>query len=167
MNPGSHPPLTDPKVTISLKRFLLIEQCPETWRSLDLYLFRDDAVVFYVGQSHLAFARVWQHLLDGFKGRSLVGRFVWSNWPTSMRFTLELLSSQSAQFHAIGHDVTAVEQGLIAQWSPCLNVTHNRQPTPIPPAYRLPNASLRCGRSLKKLIREAERAVRMEDNQPG
>lgn len=157
--------MDDPKVTISLKRFLLIEQCPEAWHSFDLYLFRDDAVVFYVGQSHLAFARVWQHLLDGFKSRSLLGRFVWSNWPTSMRFTIELLSSQNAQFHAVGHDVTAAEQGLIAQWSPCLNVAHNRQPAPLPPAYRPPNASLRCGRSLKKLIYQAERAVRMEDNQ--
>ena len=55
------------KVILSLKRFLLIEQCPADWKGMDLYLFRDDAVVFYVGQSHLAFARVWDHLLGGFK----------------------------------------------------------------------------------------------------
>ena len=42
------------KVVISLKRFLLIQQCPADWKGLDLYLFRDEAVVFYVGQSHLA-----------------------------------------------------------------------------------------------------------------
>ena len=43
--------MNDQKVVISLKRFLLIEQCPEAWKSLDLYLFRDEAVAFYVGQS--------------------------------------------------------------------------------------------------------------------
>ena len=43
--------MTDPKISISLKRFLLIEQCPEDWKVFDLYLFRDEEVVFYVGQS--------------------------------------------------------------------------------------------------------------------
>ena len=46
--------MNDQKVAISLKRFLLIEQCPAEWKGLDLYLFRDEAVVFYVGQSHPA-----------------------------------------------------------------------------------------------------------------
>ena len=81
-------------IAIPLKRFLLVQQCPASWKGLDLYLFRDENVVFYVGQSYLAFARVWEHLLGGFKGHSTVGRFVWCNWPTSMNFTIELLSSQ-------------------------------------------------------------------------
>ena len=63
-------------VAIPLKRFLLVEQCPAAWKGLDLYLFRDENVVFYVGQSALAFARVWEHLLSGFKGHSIVGRFL-------------------------------------------------------------------------------------------
>lgn len=50
--------MNEPKVTIPLKRFLLIAQCPEAWKELDLYVFRDEAVTFYVGQSQLAFARV-------------------------------------------------------------------------------------------------------------
>ena len=33
-------------------------------------------VVFYVGQSYLAFGRVWEHLLSGFKGHSIMGRFI-------------------------------------------------------------------------------------------
>jgi hypothetical protein len=45
-----------------------------------IYLFRDAAVAFYIGQSYLAFARVWEHLLSGFKGHSIMGRFVWCNW---------------------------------------------------------------------------------------
>lgn len=156
--------MNDPRVKIALKRFLLIEECPEAWKALDLYIFRDDEVVFYVGQSQLAFARVWEHLLSGFKGHSIVGRFVWSNWPTSMRFTIELLSSQGEQFTAVHHDVNAAEQLLIQQGAPCFNVTHNRQPSPIPPAYRPANAKLRFRGGLRRLLYEAERAVRLEDN---
>lgn len=155
--------MNDPQVTLSLKRFLLIEQCPEMWKGFDLYVFRDESVVFYVGQSRLAFARVWDHLTNGFKGHSIMGRFVWCNWPTSMKFTIELLDSQSEQFNIIGNDVNAAERLLIQQWAPCFNVSQNRQPTPLPEIYLPPNAKLRCSRSLNKLVRDAERAVKLED----
>ena len=157
--------MNDQKVTISLKRFLLVEQCPIEWKGLDLYLFRDEAVVFYVGQSHFAFARVWEHLLSGFKGHSIIGRFVWCNWPASMKFTIELLSSQFEQFSIVGNNLNAAERLLIQQWSPCFNVSQNRQPTPVPHPYLPPNARLRCSRSLNKLIHQAERAVKAEDHQ--
>jgi len=85
--------MNDQKVVLTLKRFLLINQCPEEWKGFDLYLFRDEEVTFYVGQSHLAFSRVWEHLLGGFKGHSFLGRFIWVNWPKSMNFTVDLLSS--------------------------------------------------------------------------
>jgi len=149
-------------ISLPLKRFLLIEQCPEAWKPLDLYLFRDEEVVFYVGQSHLAFARVWKHLLAGFKGHSIVGRFVWGNWPVSMKFSIELLSSQSEQFAGLGKDLDAAERALIEQYTPCFNVSLNRQPTALPCAYRPPNARLRCG-GLNKLIHQAERVVRAEN----
>lgn len=158
-------PMCAPKIVISLKRFLLIEQCPDAWRPFDLYLFRDDAVTFYVGQSQLAFARVWDHLLTGFKGHSMVGRFVWCNWPVSMKFTIELLSSHAAEFEGVGNDLNAAEQLLIRQQSPCFNLSHNSQPAPLPPAYLPPGATLRGSRSLTKLRHEAERAVRAEDAQ--
>ena len=158
-------PMNPQTISISLKRFLLIEQCPAAWKNLDLYLFRDEAVVFYVGQSHLAFARVWEHLLGGFKGHSIVGRFVWCNWPASMNFTIELLSSQLEEFNSLGHDVSAAERWLILKGSPCFNVSQNSQPAPLPSRYLPPNANLRRRRSLNALIHEAERAVRMEDNQ--
>lgn len=157
--------MISPNVAISLKRFLLIEQCPDPWKGLDLYLFRDDAVVFYVGQSYLAFARVWEHLMNGFKGRSMMGRFVWCNWPTSMKFTIEMLSSQSEPFNSIENNVLAAERLLIEHWSPCFNVSQNRQPTPLPATYFPPNGKLRCSRSLNKLIHEVERVVKAEDNQ--
>jgi hypothetical protein len=155
--------MNDQDVTIQLKRFLLVEQCPPSWKGLDLYLFRDEEVVFYVGQSQLAFARVWEHLLSGFKGHSIVGRFVWCNWPKSMNFTIELLSSQSEQFDAVGNDLSASERLLIQRWSPCFNVSQNSQPAPVPDSYLPPNAPFRRRRSLNALIREAERAVKAED----
>jgi hypothetical protein len=157
--------MEDQKAVISLKRFLLIEECPTEWKCFDLYLFRDEAVVFYVGQSHLAFARVWQHLLAGFKGHSFVGRFVWVNWPVSMNFTIELLNSQSEQFHATGNDLDFAERLLIQQCSPCFNVSQNSQPAPLPQAYLPANAPFRRRRSLKALLYEAERAVKKEDTQ--
>jgi hypothetical protein len=155
--------MNNQKVAISLKRFLLIGECPADWKSLDLYLFRDESVVFYVGQSYLAFARVWEHLMGGFKGHSIVGRFIWCNWPTSMNFTIELLSSHFEQFAGVGNELNAAERQLIQQWSPCFNVSLNQEATPVPPNYQPPNAKLRCSRSLKKLYFEAERAVKVEE----
>lgn len=152
-------------VAIQLKRFLLIEQCPAAWKDLDLYLFRDKEVVFYVGQSHLAFARVWEHLLNGFKGHSIVGRFIWCNWPKSMSFTIELSSSRSEQFGVVGNDLSASERLLIEHWSPCFNTSQNRRPTSVPNSYLLPNAPFRRRRSLNVLIHEAERAVKAEDTE--
>jgi len=155
--------MNNENAVISLKRFLLIQQCPASWRGLDLYLFRDENVVFYVGQSYLAFARIWEHLLGGFKGHSLVGRFVWCNWPASMNFAIELLSSQSRQFGEIGNELNASERLLIQRWSPCFNISQNNQPTSLPNSYLPPNAPFRRRRSLNMLIHEAERAVRAED----
>ena len=157
--------MNDQKVSIALKRFLLINQFPADWKGLDLYLFRDEAVVFYVGQSHLAFSRVWEHLLSGFKGHSIVGRFIWCNWPKSMNFTIELLSAQFEQFSCVGNDLSAAERQLIQQYSPCFNVSQNIQPTPISPSYYPPNSNFRRRVSLNKLIHEAERAVKAEDTE--
>ena len=151
------------KISLSLKRFLLVEQCPDAWQGMDLYLFRDDRVAFYVGQSEQAFGRAWDHLLGGFHGHSIVGRFVWCNWPVSMRFTIELLSSQSEEFRDVGNDLSAAERELIRRWSPCFNVSLNSRPTSVPACYLPPNARLRCSRSLKSLIYQAERAVQAED----
>ncbi len=150
-------------VAISLKRFLLIQQCPAAWKDLDLYLLRDENVVFYVGQSYLAFARVWEHLLSGFKGHSMVGRFVWCNWPTSMNFTIELFSSESEQFGDVCNELSASERLVIQRCSPCFNISLNNQPTPLPNIYVPPNAPFRRRRSLNMLLHEAERAVKADD----
>jgi hypothetical protein len=154
--------MVDYSLVLSLKRFLVVAECPPDWRAFDLYLFRADDLVFYVGQSHLAFDRVWQHIYDGYKARSMVGRFVLCNWPTSMNFTIELWSSQADRFAAFDHDLTAAERSLIELYAPCFNETYNARPTPLPDRYALPNAPIRCSRSPHKLIHEAERAVQAE-----
>lgn len=150
-------------VAIPIKRFLLVEQCPADWKGFDLYLFRDEEVAFYAGQSRQAFVRVWEHLLGGFHGHSIVGRFIWCNWPRSMSFTIELMSSQSSQFDEVGNDLNASERLLIERWSPCFNVSLNSQPGTLPDFYLPPNAPFRRRRSLNSLIHEAERAVKAED----
>ena len=155
--------MNDQKVVLPLKRFMLIEQCPAEWKGLDLYLFRDQETVFYVGQSYLAFARVWEHLLGGFHGHSIVGRFLWVNWPVSMNFSIELLGSHFEQFESLGNDLNAAERQLIQQWSPCFNVSLNSQPTPVPPKYLPPNAKPPFMRSLNKMRHEAERSIQAEE----
>jgi hypothetical protein len=151
-------------VTTSVKEFLLTEQrCPPEWRPFDLYLLRDEAVVFYVGQSYVAFDRVWRHVLDGYKGRSMVGRFILCNWPASMRFTVELLSSRGQQFADLDHDLHAAERWLIEHHAPCFNVSLNSQPTPLPARYALPGQQITCPRSLPKLISQASMAVQADN----
>ncbi len=150
-------------IALPLKRFLLIENCPAEWNGFDLYLFRDEHVTFYVGQSQLAFSRVWEHLLGGFHGHSIVGRFIWSNWPVAMKFTIELLSSKSERFDNVGNDLDAAERQLIQAFLPCFNVSLNSAPTPIPSEYRPMNAQFRFRHGLNQLKREAERAVKSED----
>ncbi|MBK9052828.1 MAG: hypothetical protein IPL78_18510 [Chloroflexi bacterium] len=150
-------------VTLPVKQFMLMEHCPPEWRRLDLYLFRDDALAFYVGQSYVAFDRVWEHIRHGFRGRSVIGRFILCNWPKSLNYQIDLLSSQASQFAPLQHNLNMAEAELIQRWSPCFNQALNHQPTPLPDRYILPSAPLRCSHSLTKLMREAERAVKAED----
>lgn len=151
--------------SVSLKQFLVTEQvCPEDWAGFDLYLFRDDEVVFYVGQSESAFARVWDHFLSGFKGRSAIGRFILCNWPASLRFTVELLSSASPRF-APDYDRDAAERALIEEYAPCFNVSLNRAPHGLPARYRPTTAKPLCSRSPRKLIMEASLTLRAEQRQ--
>lgn len=155
---------------VSLKQFMLTEQkCPAAWHAYDLYLFRDDDCVFYVGQSDRAFYRVWDHILGGFKGRSVIGRFILCNWPRSMKFTIELHHSASERFAPVGHDCVApedvrdaAERALIEQYTPCFNVSLNAAPRDLPACYRPTTAKPLCSRSLRKLIMEANLALQAD-----
>ena len=150
-------------IIIPLKRFMLLERCPPDWRPMDLYLFRDEEVIFYIGQSYLAFDRIWEHLRNGFKGRSVIGRFILCNWPASLKFSIELMSSQSVRFASVDNDLNAAERYLIQHLSPCFNEMLNGQPTPLPNRYASPNTKPVCFRSLNKLINEARHMVRADE----
>lgn len=155
--------MADDRIITTVKEFFITEQrCPDGWRPFDLYLFRDEQVVFYVGQSQVAFDRVWRHLLDGFKGRSAVGRFILCNWPVSMRFGIELLSSRAGQFDPVDNNLNSAEHLLIEQFAPCFNIALNGIPTPIPAKYAPPGATIKCSRSLVKLIHQANIAVQAD-----
>ncbi len=148
--------------TILLRDFLTLTGCPPAWRPYDLYLFRNGDDVFYVGQSYCAFDRVWEHLRGGFKGQSIVGLFVVCNWPRSIRFTVQLLCSRTAQFDGVQNDLNAAERTLIEQLSPCFNETLNRTPRRLPEEFAPPTADGRRIRSLRRMIREATYAARLE-----
>lgn len=152
-------------ILLPLREFLVIGDCPEAWKAYDLYLFREGEMVFYVGRSQTAFTRVWTHLYDGFKGRSLVGRFVLMNWPRALQFTVELRYSADESFAALGHSVEAAESALIEEYAPCFNEMLNRTPTPLPNGYNLPTAKGRRPRSPNRMIHDAEQANRWADRQ--
>ncbi len=149
-------------VSVSIKQFLVLEHCSPAWRTLDLYIFRDGNVYFYVGQSHLAYDRVWQHVHDGFKARSIVGRFILCNWPGSMGYTIDLLSSRSERFAGVHHDLDAAERLLIEQCNPCFNTALNNHPAVLPARYTPPGPEIRCSRNLNRLIRQAGIALQAD-----
>ena len=157
------------QISLPVKQLLTIQDCPDEWQRFDLYTFgdvpeREPNATFYVGRSESAFRRVWQHLEGGFKGRSLVGKFVRVNWPTAMNFVVELLdsgcfdSAYRANPDRATHR-TAVERHLIETLHPCFNTTWNEQPSPLPAHYRPPTASVRYPHHLGRMMREARVAT--------
>lgn len=85
---------------------------------------------------------------------------------------MELLSSRHERFAVVRqsggtesereHQLDAAERLLIQDLAPCLNEALNRQPTPLPEAYRPPAATPTCPRSPNKLIRDAAYALKAE-----
>ena len=148
---------------IPFMRFLQLEECPAEWTEMDLYLVRDGDTVFYVGRSYRAFDRVWNHVRNGYKARSDVGRFLLVNWPRSLHFEIELLSSRSPEFDRVGHDAAAAEELLIRCHRPCFNDSLNDDPISLPAGYRPPSSPIRCPRSPRGLRSQAARAVREEE----
>jgi hypothetical protein len=73
------------------------------------------------------------------------------------------MSSRSEQFGEVANELSASERLLIQHWSPCFNISQNRQPTSVPTSYLPPNAPFRRRRSFTMLLYEAERAVKAED----
>ncbi len=150
-------------VKVKIKQFILVEECPEEWKRLDLYVIRDENLVFYVGQSYYAFERVWDHIKNGYKWRSDVGRFILCNWPKSMNYEIELLSSNSQEFALVDNNLSRAEEMLIKKYRPCFNVSQNGNPSPIPDVYLPPGAEIRCSRSLRRLQYQAGQAIRNDN----
>jgi hypothetical protein len=156
MNDMSIAPDPPADVSMPLKQFLTFSDfCPPRWKGYDLYLISDEQVTFYVGQSHCAYARLWEHIRGGPKGHALLGRFILCNWPRSAAWTVTLLSASSPRFAAAGFNRDAAECLLIAKLKPCLNVALNHQPTPLPAEYLPPNTPIKNLRSFRRMLREA------------
>ena len=126
-------------------------------------MIRDENLVFYVGQSYTAFQRVWDHIKNGYKWRSDVGRFILCNWPKSMNYEIELLSSGSQEFDLVNNDLSKAEELLIKMYKPCFNVSQNDSPSPMPEVYLPPSSVIRCSRSIKRLQYQAEQALRNDE----
>jgi hypothetical protein len=158
--------LPDPpwEIHVPLRKFLTIPDCPPRWKAYNLYLFRDDETVFYVGQSYCAFERVWEHIRGGPHGHAIVGRFVLANWPRSGRFTIELLNALGPRFDTVAHNLDAAERQLIEQFTPCFNVSLNAQPAPLPPGYLAPNANIKYLKNYKRMLREASYAAHKDSS---
>jgi hypothetical protein len=152
-----------PNVKVKVKQFILLEECPEAWKRLDLYVIRDEGSVFYVGQSYCAFDRVWDHIKNGYKWRSDVGRFILCNWPKSMNYEIELLDSASEEFGAVGNDLLKAEELLIRRYKPCFNISQNDEPTPLSAVYLPLGSEIRCSRSLTRLRYQAEQSIRNDE----
>jgi hypothetical protein len=150
-------------VILSLKEFLVLDNCPQAWLGLNLYLFRAEQTAFYAGQSERAYERVWQHIHDAYKGRSVIGRFILCNWPVSMHFTLELYSAAHPCFAGVEHNLDAAEKQLIEQWQPCFNVSANPTPAPLPACYQPPTTRPQHLRRLATMKSEARAHLRAEN----
>ena len=150
-------------ISVPVKRFILLEECPAAWKALDLYIIRDESSVFYVGQSHLAFNRVWNHIRNGYKGRSEVGLFILCNWPKSMDFRIQLLSSRTQEFDEVENNVSRAEEMLIIRYRPCFNISQNSNPSPIPEIYFAPSAAIRSPRSLIRMRYQAEQSIQYDE----
>ncbi len=150
-------------VSVSLMKFLTITTLPVDWKHFDLYLFRDDEVTFYVGQSECAFRRIWDHITGGIKGHAVVGRFILVNWPKSAHFTIEFYHSHSDRFGSVMYRLDQSERLLIETRAPCFNVSLNREPTALPAQYLPPNAPMKYLKSFRRMMREAEVASKLAD----
>ena len=150
-------------IKVPVKQFILLDDCPPSWREMDLYVIRDENCVFYVGQSYQAFNRVWDHIKSGYKARSEVGLFILCNWPKSLSLEIELLSSHSEEFDCVDHDLLRAEQLLIKRHRPCFNISQNSDPSPIPGCYAAPSSAIRSPRSLTRMRYQAEQALLNEE----
>jgi hypothetical protein len=150
------------KHTMDVKHLILEPECPPNLMEYDLYIIRDADLIFYVGQSNSAFYRVWEHIINGYKARSIVGRFILCNWPASMHFQIDFYSSKSDLFTAVSHDLNRAELQLINKHRPCFNEIANISPTLLPTQYKPVTKLMKYSHGLRKLQFQARLAIEAE-----
>jgi len=108
-----------------------------------IYVVKDGALVFYVGQSKRdVVARFWEHM----QKPSRLGQLIALNRPQSLAWTVDFYAladcrpyvSQKSLFamQAWEHfDMDMAEQSVIAALRPVLNRDFNPNPMPLPPHY--------------------------------
>lgn len=109
-----------------------------------IYVVRDEAIVFYVGQSKRdVIERFWEHLTKP----SRLGQLIASNRPQSLAWTVQFWTLadcrpfvQQKRLFADQEwerfDMDMAERALIEAFRPVLNRDFNLQPTPLPAHYR-------------------------------
>jgi hypothetical protein len=109
-----------------------------------IYVVRDAALVFYVGQSRRdVVTRFWEHL----QAPSHLGQLISLNAPASHQWSVDFYAlADCAAFvpqkslFALQEwqhfDMAMAEQALIAALHPVLNHDFNSKPTPLPARYR-------------------------------
>ena len=123
----------------------------------DLYLYRDDETVLYIGRSTSPLERLREHLGMGLYNRriSALGTLILAQKPGSFSWVMELrtVSECEALIHRYRPEVfgwylqqrekhltreasEVAEQVLIEHYHPCLNVIGNRHGQTLPERYR-------------------------------
>ena len=100
-----------------------------------IYIVRDDRVTFYIGQSRDPINRLQEHLGEGYFGSpSRLGQLIRICLPESRTWQIELLTPGDCGESGIWleHVIDKAERNLIKRLRPCLNDTHNPNPTPLP-----------------------------------
>jgi len=109
-----------------------------------IYVVRDEALIFYVGQSRRdVVTRFWEHL----QAPSRLGQLIQLNAPTSHQWSVDFYALadcaayvQQKSLFALQEwqhfDMDMAEQALIQVMRPVLNHDFNARPTPLPGRYR-------------------------------
>ena len=109
-----------------------------------IYAVRDEALIFYVGQSRRdVVTRFWEHL----QAPSRLGQLIHLNEPASQQWAVDFYALadceqfvQQKSLFALQEwqhfDMDMAEQALIQAMRPVLNRDFNEKPTPLPGRYR-------------------------------
>lgn len=119
-----------------------------------IYVYRDNGVVFYVGQSKKPMYRFAQHM-GKYRNAcaDLVGSFILDNMPESQDWQIEIYTLEECK-PFLTHDIRFYEESinsplpfifdmvidqaevaLIRHFNPCLNTLDNPNPSRIPEKY--------------------------------